>query len=408
MKRIIILSIFVTLFSFQLSFADDINELKLKAEKGDSTAQYELAVYYLNNESTNYIDVLRLLRESSKQGNEKAKKKLGDLTSPGYEKWGDFSQELYNSYDNGVLSEEDKEFLKKWGLQGCGSSSCKGHKGYLLVLAHSYFHEGNYPKALEYYKMALTQMKRDNLGEDYDDTPFEVVNAWKDALHMIGYCYENGYGVKQNGNEAITYYLLWINPEIYSYNSVRRKEIVLSFNNNELTEAFEKKGEFDRKPVYDEREFFHESYYWVHRAAYLMLISHQYKELCKFFNIVPAGEEEEWREFPDPVSFLFVGEIYYKGLGTKQNYDRAFWYFEYITDEMPDSYNMNIGIEYRDINNYPSIYADACYRLYECYAHGRGTQKNSKKAEWYFKRALRFGSTSAMYDDQKRYEITEK
>ena len=94
--------------------------------------------------------------------------------------------------------------------------------------------------------------------------------------------------------------------------------------------------------------------------------------------------------------------MYYKGLGYNTNYSTAFDFFNFICNVAEGPW----GLELRDY--YPDVYADACYRLYECYAYGRGVEKNAEKAEKYFKQALRFGCSSAIYDDQKHYEITNQ
>lgn len=103
-----------------------------------------------------------------------------------------------------------------------------------------------------------------------------------------------------------------------------------------------------------------------------------------------------------PIQYLWSGEMYYKGLGVTQDYEKAFNYFNLIVNN-PELNDLN------DIlNNYSEIYADACYRLYECFTFGRGVSVDKSKSKKYFNEALRNGSSSAIYDSQKHYEIINK
>lgn len=100
------------------------------------------------------------------------------------------------------------------------------------------------------------------------------------------------------------------------------------------------------------------------------------------------------------IRLLWTAEMYYKGLGVSVDYALAFKLFSKVVHEDGGPW------ETPTYEYYPDIYADACYRLYECYAYGRGVERNTDKAQVYFKEALRWGSTSAIYDDQKRYEVS--
>lgn len=100
------------------------------------------------------------------------------------------------------------------------------------------------------------------------------------------------------------------------------------------------------------------------------------------------------------IRVLWTAEMYYKGLGVSVDYALAFKLFSKVVHEGGGLW------ETPTYEYYPDIYADACYRLYECYAYGRGVERNTDKAQVYFKEALRWGSTSAIYDDQKRYEVS--
>ena len=204
MKKLII--IFFAFLSFLNNVnGQDLESLRSRAESGNPVAQYDLAISYLNSGQTNYIEVLNLLRKSSKKGNNDATDLLKELSTPGYDAWGDYY--LVPQYDDGILSEENKTIVLEYATKGCKSSTCKGHKGYLLILAHSYYHEKNYSKAIYFYKQALSQMKDGNLGK-YGDDDFDLWTAWMDAYTMLGYCYEHGYGVAKDLTTALNYYLI--------------------------------------------------------------------------------------------------------------------------------------------------------------------------------------------------------
>ena len=133
MKKIFLILV-IACSSLQL-FADDVNSLILRAEKGNAMAQYELACYYLNNTDSNFTEVLRWLRKASKQNNEEAKRLIKFLIRDGYKSWGNYY--LDPKYDFGELSDSEEKEVKKQLTVGCGDLDCKGHKGNFLFLAHS-------------------------------------------------------------------------------------------------------------------------------------------------------------------------------------------------------------------------------------------------------------------------------
>ena len=396
MKNLIFLAL--SLFFIYIPIdGQNVNELKSKAKAGDAQAQYDLAISILNSTtSTNYTEVLSLLRKSSKQGNVEAKKVLKDLTNLGYDAWGDYYPILM--YDIGWISDEDKRFFKDRAINGCGEESCKGHKGYFLFLAHSYFHEKDYSKAIYYYKQALSQMKEGNLGK-FGDEEFDLWQAWMDAYTMLGYCYEHGYGVAQNYKIALDYYFIGgIYLEKNKYDVSNIKKILHEINNSELTKACLEYGD-GMLQFYDGISPAPRGARAMSKPGILLIKLGYYnhaKELIHENLELPKG-----LVFSSPIDILWTGEMYYKGLGCNKDYNNAYKYFNFIVTS--DKFFMSDPHD-----AYPDIYADACYRLYECYAFGRGTEKNASQAEKYFKLALRYGSTSAIYDDQKRYEISEQ
>ena len=357
----------------------DINELRQKALTDDPVAKYDLAIYYLKDENTNtnYIEVLRLLRESSKLGYKQADNIISELCNTGYDGWGDYT--LIRQYDDGILSDEVKNHLEDWGVNGCGVKDCKGHKGYLLVLAHALYNEKKYNKAIYFYNLSLSQMKEGNLGQ-YHDEDFNLDFALMDAYIMLGFCYEHGSGTEKDYKKALDYYL--IGSVDVDIDTPGIESILREIGNQELA-----KGQ----------------YYSYGLDPYARRPLGKIGVMCIKLGLYSQAKEtlgEESSEMSnDPIPALWIGEMFYKGLGRKVNYTKAFEYFNHIVNFMEGPWGTDL-YEY-----YPDIYADACYRLYECYAYGRGVGKEDKQAEKYFNLALKFGSSSALYDDQRRYEI---
>lgn len=98
-----------------------------------------------------------------------------------------------------------------------------------------------------------------------------------------------------------------------------------------------------------------------------------------------------------PAGWLMAGDMYMQGRGVAKNYAKAKSLFTKVTED-----GGYFGMEpYED---HPGYYADACYRLYQMYRDGYGCAKDPQMASLYFDEALKYGSSSAVYDDQKNYE----
>lgn len=413
MKRIFLTLIFT--FSCFVVFADDITALMSKAESGNATAQYDLACYYFNNTEANHKEVLRWLRKASKQNYEKANQLIKFLIQDGHNSWGDYR--LTPKYNFGIMSESQEKEAKKHLITGCNDPKCKGHKGNLLLLGHSYFDQENYSLAIYYYKQALSQMRNGNLGikvkvdnqddEEYEDMDF--TEACMDAYTMLGFCYEHGFGVQKDLQIAVDYYSL--GGIYFSDNNIAKKydasgvrKILRECNNPDLYEIC---GDFD-KPT--------EAGIWGSGIydCYVPLPSADRpwrKQGVMFFKMGNFDIAKDLLNFSDNIlseriselsciNVLWIAEMYYKGLGVPIEYSKAYTLFYKIANEAGGAWETPTDEYYSD------IYADACYRLYECYTYGRGVNKDVNKASYYFKEALNNGSTSAIYDDQKRYEIS--
>lgn len=404
MKQFVTVLVF---FCFCLcSFSEDINGLMSRAEAGNAAAQYELACYYLNNTQSNYLEVLRLLRKSSKQKYEKADRLIKFLLQDGYKSWGDYW--LTPQYDFGVISDSQEGEAKKNIIANCNNPNCKGHKGNYLILAHSYFHREEYTLALYYYKEALVQMRKDNLGIKVGEEKMDFSTACMDAYSMLGFCYEHGFGTQKDLQTAIDYYSLggvYLDEDnASSYDASGVRKILRECNNPDL---YEECGDFSKPTgyglwgngVYDG---FVPSPFALRawgKSAILYLKMGQYDIAKKLLSFSDVTEDTRINEI-GCIKALWIAEMYYKGLGVSVNYQKAYNLFYRIADEVGGSWE-TLTDEY-----FEDIYADACYRLYECYTYGKGVDKNEKKAAYYFKEALKNGSTSAVYDDQKRYELS--
>lgn len=88
---------------------------------------------------------------------------------------------------------------------------------------------------------------------------------------------------------------------------------------------------------------------------------------------------------------LWLADAYFKGYGVAKDYAKAYKLFDEITESDCGGW----GPAYEQ---YPDVYADACYRIFQMYKNGYGVTKNLKDAQLYFDEALKYGSTSALYD----------
>jgi TPR repeat protein len=384
-----ILSILFILFVPVASFAsDNLFELRNKANNGDAEAQYALGEFYTGiHMESDYILALKYLRQSANQGNSKAAQLLKKITSPGKEAWGDFV--LNPFYDLGVLDSISTANLLNAIKEGGYDAA--------VIYANSLFDEGKYTEAVKYYEITLKNLNRDiHPGYIGGEEMFEM-NIVFDAVTMLGYCYEHGLGVPKDLYTALAYYEIFggygetNDPQICNL----IKTILDKYDNAVLNEyAGECGGQ-----MYDALVPSTEGARAWSKCAILYLILGKYSNA---FSLILSDERTEpdkhWNTSAGTIFNLWAGESYYKGIGRSQDLNKAFKIFEYIVNSENSS-----GTDISDY--YPDVYADACYRLYECYAFGRGSSPDANKAKKYYQEALRYGSSSALYDDQQRYEI---
>lgn len=124
------------------------------------------------------------------------------------------------------------------------------------------------------------------------------------------------------------------------------------------------------------------------QAAYC---ARELKQYEKMINLLKTAGVPGW---------LWAGECYYQGIGVSKDYYKAFEFFSKVVDS-EDIVGMPL------VECYPDYYADACYRLYQMHSAGLGCEKDDDLAKLYFRTAVKYGSSSALYDDQKNYELTQ-
>ena len=227
---------------------------------------------------------------------------------------------------------------------------------------------------------------------------------------LLGHCYENGFGVQQDLSTAIDYYIMCdltndICSMIYSYRNhqLNIKSILDEIGNTQLSDKIlSGLGFFDG---------------WMPNPTPLRMFSKPYSLLIKSkdYGLVDAIDRSTYLDNDEYIAnqhgklsvlfssvmgvcaALWHAERYYKGLGVEKDLNKAFRLFFDLVNNTKAAWEEDIA------QSYPDIYADACYRLYECYANGYGTNVDLKLAEQYFRKALIYGSSSALEDDQNRY-----
>ena len=391
-----IIPLFFAVISFTC-YSQNISALRQHADAGSAEAQYQLGEWYCGNHSqSNFELALKYLRASAKQDNQEAINLIHKLTSHGYEAWGKVSVLPY--YDLGIVSQDIENGLLEYISKGNADAS--------LLLANSYFLQGNYTKAVGFYNKTLELINPDRLGtlsnESGESEQLEPERIILDAFSHLGYCYENGLGVNKDLMKAIAFFEFYGGYEETPNPNICRiiKELLMKYNNPALNEYVDECGGqfydglngigFDDPTI---------SRPWRNIGVLYLKIGDYKRATDNIIVEPPHTADNGWQYCGCPIQYLWSGEMYYKGLGVTKDYEKAFNYFNIVVSDPVLNQFCDI------LNNYPDIYADACYRLYECYAYGRGVSVDKSKAQVYFKEALRFGSSSALYDDQKRYEI---
>ena len=376
-------------FGIEQDFKSAVEWFRKAADKGNSNAMYMLGCCYIDEEGVelDYIEGLKYLRLADQKGDKHARTVIEDIKGNGHHDWGEIGFSGY--YDQGVLDEKKIEDLKHKAVQG-NVYAC-------LVLGHSYKNKKDYINAFQYYQAAANTLTRESInqlnkedakskGEEYS---WDLEGLPMEICDQLGWCYEHGYGTKRDYKKAIEFY---------------HKSDFFGFGENE-----DVRSELDSlclgmregcapSPTCMIPEI---------REGLCYLKLKDYKTASSYFcykiTEVLKNRKENWHMRPaHPAEPLWAAEIYYRGWGVDKNYKLAREILEFVCDDETE-----FGLALKAYQIAPQIYADACYRLYEFYKNGIGCEKDLAKANAYFKMALKFGSTSAIYDDQVKYETTK-
>lgn len=227
-----IIPLFFAVISFTC-YSQNISVLRQQADAGSAEAQSQLGEWYCGNHSqSNFELALKYLRASAKQGNKDAINLIHELTSPGYEAWGKVSILPY--YDFGIIPQDYENDLLEAISKGKADAS--------LLLANSYFLQGNYTKAVELYNKTLERINPELLGYIESDSgeteQMDVVRIILDAFSHLGYCYENGLGVNKDLMKAIAFFEFYGGYEENPNPNICRiiKELLTKYNNPTLNE----------------------------------------------------------------------------------------------------------------------------------------------------------------------------
>ncbi len=185
----------------------DINELLIKAERGDSEAQYALGRCYLdgNGVAQDYAEAVKWYRRAAEQMHAFAEYDLGCCY---YNGWG-ISQDYYQAV----------KWLRKAGEQGHLQAQC--------ILGRCYKYgigvPQDYVESVKWYRMAAYMGYAEalcELGTCYAEgkgVPQDYVEAekwWRKAAERgyagaqqnLGWCYFNGKGVPQDYEAAVRWF----------------------------------------------------------------------------------------------------------------------------------------------------------------------------------------------------------
>ena len=244
-----------------------------------------------------------------------------------------------------------------------------------LMLGYSYKNIKDYIQAFQYFMTASLCITEKDL-EFGELLPMEICD-------QIGWCYEYGLGTKQDYQKAIEYY-----------------------EKSNLDSGIEPKSRLDSL-CRDLRE-------WRDQDVNAEIASiHEdlcYKKLGKWSQKYTYSDNSDNAQDGNikwivlhPLRTLWSAESFYRGIGVDKNLNLSKKLFEEIADDESE-----YGIERLPASRIaPQVYADACYRLYEFYKNGIGCQKDTDLSTAYFKMALKYGSTSAIYDEQQKYNFNK-
>lgn len=351
-------------FGVEQDFKVAVEWFRKAADKGNSNAMYMLGCCYIDEEGVelDYIEGLKYLRLANQKGHRKAQRVIDNIIGKGHEDWGEV--ELYGYHNEGILSEDKVENLKTEAQKGDAFANLK--------LGYYYKNVKDSCRAFQFFMSASLYITEKDL-EHGELLPMEICD-------QIGWCYEYGFGVKQDYQKAIEYY-----------------------EKSDLNSDVEPKSRMDslclnlRDPDALGNDIYADIAYLHQNLCYLRL--GKWSRKYSYVDDEDNKKDNNKRLWMHPARVLWSAERFYRGMEMKKNLKLAKVLFEKVCDdEVTFMYDLPA---YRIA---PQTYADACYRLYEFYKNGIGCEKDIAMANAYYNMALKFGSTSAIYDDQMKYE----
>ena len=149
----------------------DEEKLKLRGERGEAKAQYELAVKLMNGQGVvrNETEGLKWLRKAADQG------ELNALHNMGI------------AYFNGLGVDVDKAEGVRWYRLAAERGNENAQYDFAICLANGFGVEKDMDQAFFWFKKAAEHGRAD-------------------AMYNVGICYGNGYGVKKDVDEAMKWF----------------------------------------------------------------------------------------------------------------------------------------------------------------------------------------------------------
>lgn len=325
-------------YGIEVDMEKAFQQFRKAAEKQNPEALCYMGYGYLYGEigETDYGVAIDYFEDAKAKGFQNAKRLYEHVTNVSCDDWGVYEYHSLFAFDADL--KEIKEIKK---LADAGS-------GFNCFLYGMYCDSNNdKTNTFKYYKKAYDIFEKNEEKEietikkqhkKYDTVAYY---AYFEVCTFLALCYEEGKGVEKNEAKAL---------EIYS----------------KITD-----DNFDWR------------YIWIPSHEYFPYMM-EIGLLKKQGKIEKAKEAFELLNFPS--AYLQLVKIYLD----EKKYDKVLEVLNKILDYSA------WGIECFEL--YPRAYADACYKLYEMYKSGTGVNKNERKADVYFKTALKYGCPCAIID----------
>ena len=261
--------------------------LKMSSEKGCILAKIELLRKKLYNSPTekDYLDYLKLLKDGSKNGINRAQFLLAEEVL--------FSENDYRKFND---ENKDEAF------------------NYLETSAHSGYYLSQY-KLNTIFKEGLCDCAVNNK-EAFIWCNKAAEHGYAEAEYTLSLYYKTGLGTKKCLNKSIEF----MKKAEYSYHPNAAYNLGIFYRNGVGCTKDEKLAfKYIKKSFYDYRDL---------DGAYLLGF------MSKTGDFIPKDEKKAFRLFEygaryeHPSSLYMVAECYYNGIGVEQDYEWAFQYYK--------------------------------------------------------------------------------